>query len=76
MISFPAHSSYHLIKLLFVCCMLLDRKKMWRIAARLQYTKFLYSFKAAVHQTFIELLLIKACSLAFRLAPTVFTDTS
>ena len=42
---------------------------MWGIADRLQYTKFLYLFKVTVHQIFIELLLIKASSLAFRLTP-------
>ena len=53
---------------------------MWRIAARLQYTKytkFSYSFKVTVHQILIDLFLIKASSLAFRLfPPTVFTSTS
>ena len=50
---------------------------MWRIAARLQYNKFSYSFKVTGHQIFIELFLIKASSLAFRLTlPTVNTNTS
>ena len=31
---------------------------MWRTAARLQYTKFSYTFKVTVHKIFLELLLI------------------
>ena len=46
---------------------------MWWSAARLQYSKFSYSFKVTVHQIFIQLLLIKASSLAFRLTPIVIT---
>ena len=49
-----------------VICMLFDRKKMWRSAARLKYTKFSYSLKVTVDQIFIELLLSKASSLALR----------
>ena len=74
--NFDSYSLYnlHLIKLLFLSCCI---ERMWRIAARLQYSKFLYSFKVTLHQIFIELLLIKASSLAFRLTPpTVFTSTS
>ena len=55
LISFPAHPySFHLIRLI---CMLLDRKKMWKIAARLWYTKFSYSFEVTVHQIFSYYLL-------------------
>ena len=34
-----------------VICILLNRKKMWRIAARIQHTKFSCSFKVTVHST-------------------------
>ena len=45
--------------------------------SQLHYTKFSYSFNVTAHQISIELLLIKASSLAFRLTPpTVFISTS
>ena len=74
-ISFPAKSLFSSDQA-FICMM--DSKMMWRVAVRLQYTNFffLYSFLGTVHQSFLEILLFKASSLAFRLTPACFTSTS
>ena len=77
MIGFPTYSfnSFHLIKVLFVCCW--KERRHEEFCSKLQYTKFSYSFKVSINQIFIELLLIKASFLAFRLTPpTVFNSTS
>ena len=72
MMSFPGHSSLSSDKA--VICLLLDRK-MWRIAAWLQYTKISYSFKVTVHQIF-EVFTYWTIVAFWLTPPTVFTSTS